>query len=236
MRIIYLLVFLCCLSCNNERVLLLPKIENAKTVEVLDVSPGYIFYDETQPDSTLLNRKNLIITTNWLVNVDKRLTLKQAIPHIKFLQDKKRNAEMHKNEDAKNYFTCNDTSIKNLGFLEFTDVYYEIINSHKDSINLHALQLKPIDDAVIAELPIPITYLVVDNDNKADFENLIRPILQQQKAIYMAMPDENLIIPELSLTLYFDGKLSFQDYISMKSTLEKLNTENLKITSNEFIY
>ena len=53
MRIIYLLIFLCCLSCNNERVLLLPEIENAKTTEVLDVSPGYIFYDETQPDSTL---------------------------------------------------------------------------------------------------------------------------------------------------------------------------------------
>ena len=236
MRIIYLLIFLCCLSCNNERVLLLPEIENAKTTEVLDVSPGYIFYDETQPDSTLLNRKNLIITTNWLVNVDKRLTLKQAIPHIKFLQDKKRNAEMHKNENAKNYFTCNDTSIKNLGFLEFTDVYYEMVNSHKDSINLHALQLKPIDDAVISELPIPATYLLIDNGNKADFENLIKPILQYQKAIYTAMPDKNIITSGFSLNIYFDGHLSFQDYISMKSTLEKLNTEKLKITSNEFIY
>ena len=89
------------------------------------MSPAYIFYDETEPDSTLLNRKNLISTTNWLVNVDKRLTLKQAIPKIILMQEKKRNAKMHKNENAKNYFTCNDTSIGSLGFIEFTDVVFK---------------------------------------------------------------------------------------------------------------
>ena len=71
-----------------------------------------------------LNRKNLIITTNWLVNVDKRLTLDQAIPSIIFLQDKKRNAKMHRNDNAGNYYTCHDIAINNLGFLDFTNVYY----------------------------------------------------------------------------------------------------------------
>ena len=111
-------------SCGNEKVIQLPEVQHAKISEILDVSPAYIFYNETQPDSVELNRKNLIISTNWLFNVDKRLTLEQAIPKIKFLQDKKRNAKMHKNEAAKNYYTCNDTSIKNLGFIEFTNVNY----------------------------------------------------------------------------------------------------------------
>ena len=53
-----------------------------------------------------------------------------------------------------------------------------------------------MDDAVISELPIPATYLVIDNGNKADFENLIKPILQYQKAIYTAMPDKNIITSE----------------------------------------
>ncbi len=149
MRHIYLLIILCFFSCNNERVLQLPEAENAEISEVLDVSPAYIFYDETQPDSTLLNRKNLIISTNWLVNVDKRLTLRQAMPHIKFLQDKKRNAEMHKNEDAKNYFTCNDTSISNLGFVEFTDVYY--FNESSISYYKKIPQLK-LNTELIAEV------------------------------------------------------------------------------------
>lgn len=51
-------------------------MENASVTEVLDVSPAYVFYDETQPDSVFLNRKNLIISTNWLVNIYKRCMLK----------------------------------------------------------------------------------------------------------------------------------------------------------------
>ncbi|RZV67419.1 MAG: hypothetical protein EX254_02975, partial [Flavobacteriaceae bacterium] len=124
MRIGMVCLIILCLSCGRDRVILLPEIENAKITNVKDVSPAYLFYDEYKEDSVELNRKNLIITTNWLVNVDKRLTLKQALPSILKLQDKKRNAKMHKNENAKNYFTCNDTAIKNLGFLDFTDVFY----------------------------------------------------------------------------------------------------------------
>ena len=55
MRYFLLLLILCCLSCGNERVLELSEIENIKIIEVLDVSPAYIFYNRTQPDSTLLN-------------------------------------------------------------------------------------------------------------------------------------------------------------------------------------
>ncbi|WP_340154431.1 hypothetical protein [uncultured Winogradskyella sp.] len=236
MRLIYLLLILFCFSCNSERVLLLPEIENAEVTEVLDVSPGYIFYDETQPDSTLLNRKNLIITTNWLINVDKRLTLRQAMPHIKFLQDKKRNAEMHKNEDAKNYFSCSDTSIGNLGFLEFTDVNYELIHVSRDSIRFHAAKSNLAETSVISELLTPESYLVIKKENKADFENLISPILQQKKDSALALPDENMKILGFSINIYFDKNLSFQDYISIKSKFEKLNTDKLKIITNEFIF
>ena len=91
----FLLLFVLLFNCESKPIIQLPEIENAEVTEVLDTSPVYIFYDETQPDSTLLNRKNLISTTNWLVNVDKRLTLRQAIPHIKVLQDKRRNAQMY---------------------------------------------------------------------------------------------------------------------------------------------
>ena len=71
-------------SCGNEKILQLPEINHSDITEILDVSHAYLFYDETKPDSIELNRKNLISTTNWLVNVDKRLTLDQAIPSIVF--------------------------------------------------------------------------------------------------------------------------------------------------------
>ncbi|WP_400077149.1 hypothetical protein [Winogradskyella sp. R77965] len=217
MRYIYLLVILCFFNCNNERVLLLPEIENAEVTEVLDVSPAYIFYDETKPDSTLLNRKNLISTTNWLVNVDKRLTLKQAIPHIKFLQDKKQNAEMHKNEDAKNYFTCNDTSISNLGFLEFTEVNYL---SSEDSVEDNSNELCHLIVFDLTDIQI------ISNSNavyKATLENLASVLDKSYKK------DKELKI----LLLAFSENLIFQDYIDIKSILRPFEKS---ISKNEFIF
>ena len=95
------LILLLLLSCGNEKVLQLPEINYSKITKLNDVSAAYLFYNETQKDSVELNRKNLISTTNWLINVDKRLTLKQVIPHIQFLQEKKKNSS-HKNEVSKN--------------------------------------------------------------------------------------------------------------------------------------
>ena len=69
--LIVLMFFL--FSCGNEKALLLPEISHSEISEIQDVSHAYLFYDETQKDSVELNRKNLISTTNWLINVDKRL-------------------------------------------------------------------------------------------------------------------------------------------------------------------
>ena len=228
MRYIYLLIILCLFSCNNERVLQLPEIENAETTEVLDVSPAYIFYDETQPDSTLLNRKNLIITTNWLVNVDKRLTLRQAIPHIKFLQDKKRNAEMHKNEDAKNYFTCNDTSIGNLGFLEFTDVnYITNIDSYTND--------EPLNDKIRT---VYIHFFLSGYFDVSEFfggkqtkvETIANDMYFNNDYFNSFRKEQNII------NLSFDKRLSFQDYIDLKHQVVKFTNEMTEINNEEFIY
>ncbi|WP_417860139.1 hypothetical protein [Winogradskyella sediminis] len=233
MRYIYLLIFLSLFSCNNERTLLLPEIENADITEVLDVSPAYIFYDESQPDSTLLNRKNLIITTNWLVNVDKRLTLQQAIPHIKFLQDKKRNAEMHKNEDAKNYFTCHDTSIGNLGFLEFTDVVFKEkfkIDTVYHKYNMPTEENLKRIGGFHASSTIPLIFKD-GNHFKIGEQNLI---IDELKNELDKLTEINFI--GIHLQLYFNKNLSFQDYISIKRKVNSLTSNLISMDFNEFIY
>ncbi|WP_225034973.1 hypothetical protein [Winogradskyella sp. SM1960] len=202
MRYIYLLTILLLFSCNNERTLLLPEIENATVTEVLDVSPAYIFYDETEPDSTLLNRKNLISTTNWLVNVDKRLTLKQAIPKIIMMQEKKRNAKMHKNEDAKNYFTCNDTSIQNLGFLEFTDVYYFI----EDYPVLNDANFCYVTIESLKDVHISTSVDINFEFSKENFKSSLNEIYKEY---------DNTV----KFVLIFNESMTFQDYITVKKEL-----------------
>ena len=251
MRFIYLLIILSCFSCNNERVLQLPEIENAEVTEVLDVSPGYIFYDETQPDSTLLNRKNLIITTNWLVNVDKRLTLRQAIPHIKFLQDKKRNAEMHKNEEAKNYFTCNDTSIGNLGFVEFTDVEFittnEIIDLQTEiKIIDTSYKRNELDSTKLVNSLSGIYYRNIDlkfgfkNNNYIIYDDYKISNAEVAKPLFFDYLnyriETELLANAFKIKLHFSSSISFQEYIWIKSNLLKLNSKMVIIEHEEFIY
>jgi hypothetical protein len=226
-NITYILLVLLFCSCGKDKSVLLPEIKNAKITEVLDVSPAYIFYDETQPDSTLFNRKNIIGSTNWLVNVDKRLTLQQVLPHLQYLQDKRNKASMHKNESAKNYFTCNDTSIKNIGFIEFTDIVYRtddianfitelFVNPSKTHQEYYANFINT-DSLVVGNQTF------IKGINKTKFVETLQSQTQN-----------DTLKPKLYLT--FSKALNFQDYISIKSEIHNIENLGVIIDKNEFIY
>ena len=215
MRYFFFLTLFILMSCSNEKSVILPEINNSTITEILDVSPAYIFYNEAQPDSTLFNRKNLIITTNWLVNVDKRLTLKQAIPHIQFLQNKKRNAEMHKNKDAKNYFTCNDISINNLGFLEFTETNFYNKNSFKETENLCFITFESLKNV--------ISFTTLDfkfEFSEEGFDAALEVVYKEY--------DRSTV----KIVLAFNNAMSFQDYITIKSELKSYKN----IISNDELF
>lgn len=220
MKHLYIVFLLLFLSCNNNKVVQLPEMEQADITEIIDVSPAYLFYDETKKDSIELNRKTLISTTNWLVNVDKRLTLKQAIPKIKFLQDKKRNAEIHKNDAAKNYYTCHDTSINNLGFIEFTNVYYK--EKQPENHNL-----KPNEYLMVCQTPLNIEVIGLDIDT---LKTTLGTFSKDLKRLFPSFNETK------TLQLFLNNKLSFQDYIGIKSKLNKLKEEELIIANDEFLF
>ena len=114
-------------SCGNKEDVLLPKASITIVRNVDDLSPIYIFF-RTKGKDTLakVNRKNSIISTNWILNIDKRLPLRLVIPEVMKLQKKKREEKAHKNEKAENYYSYADTIGKNLAFIPFTNVFYEM--------------------------------------------------------------------------------------------------------------
>ncbi|WP_292944432.1 hypothetical protein [Olleya sp. UBA1516] len=221
-RFLFITILFLFFSCGNEKVIQLPEIQNAEITQILDVSPAYIFYDETKQDSVELNRKNLIISTNWLINVDKRLTLEQALPSIIKLQEKKRNATMHKNEKARNYYTCNDTSIKNLGFIDFTDVVY--LHENEEGISNSAINE---DNKIIDIMCFSLDKIKISIDNKT----ILSDYSQLKKLIQPEINQEGSYI-----VLGFKKTLLFQDYISLKSIIKTFETENTEISNNEFIF
>lgn len=213
-------------SCNNEKTILLPEIVHADVTEVLDVSPIYVFYDETKADSLELNRANLITSTNWLVNVDKRLTLGQVIPKIIILQDKKRSAEIDKSVNSKNYYTCNDTSIKNLGFLDFTNVIYK---TNYVLPNLSADYENPREKRII-----------IDFKSAKDIKlvSIFKDSIIKKTSLDHLAEDIEALPQDVSYELYLNinDQLNFQDYITFKSTLAKVKASKVTINENEFIY
>ncbi|WP_289045822.1 hypothetical protein [uncultured Olleya sp.] len=232
-RFLFITVLFLFFSCGNEKVLQLPEIQNADITEVLDVSPAYIFYDETKQDSVELNRKNLIISTNWLVNVDKRLTLEQALPSIIKLQEKKRIATMHKNEKAKNYYTCNDTSVKNLGFIDFTDVIYKNLEIKKDTIEKPTFLPKGYNrriDGLFANSPLSVFF---NKDLNLEIGSKILSLNEFIEKVKLNFKETNAIG---HYKLNFNKKMNFQDYITIKSKLLKMNGKYFSLNNNEFIY
>ena len=114
-------------SCAEKESVQLP-LSNVTIVEkVNDLTPVYVFFKIEGKDTIAdVNRKNTIISTNWVFNIDKRLPLKLVIPQVIKLQEKKRKDSDYKNELAQNYYTYMDSVKKNLAFLPFTEVYYKL--------------------------------------------------------------------------------------------------------------
>lgn len=229
-HLFYVFILILITSCGTKKAIQLPEINNTKVTEVLDISPAYIFYDTKKQDSLELNRKNLISTTNWLVNVDKRLTLDKAIPQIIFLQDKKNNSS-HKKEGVKNYYTCNNTSIKNLGFLDFTDVVYKTYADEKDTeiektIFVLDVMVNSMDEILIQSF-LPETV----NTNTTIIDGILSDIETIKVSNGFDFDSSGFTI-----NLHFNRNLSFQEYISIKSLFLDFDPDGPTVSNHEFIY
>lgn len=225
-----LLLYIACLimvfGCSDtKKTILLPKIQDAFVNDLTDVSPAYIIYDITKKDSLELNRNNLISTTNWLVNVDKRHKLNKAIPSIVLLQNKKRDAKMHKNEAARNYFSCNDISKQTLGFIDFTEVYYkfEPINSYIKKIGIN----DSVNEKVVIEFNLENEInIYYPSQHQLRYKGNLSEILE--KEVFKNTKSDMIY-------LAFNGNLSFQEYITAKRKIEVFSENKVNIANTEYI-
>src|SRR6187431_598482 len=135
MKYLFGIALLLCFSCGNKEDILLPKSDRTIVKEVVDLSPTYIFFRVNGKDTLAeVNRKNSIITTNWVLNIDRRLPLRLVIPEVMKLQQRKREEKEHRNELAQNYYSYADSIGQNLAFIAFTNVYYKMEKPKKGMI------------------------------------------------------------------------------------------------------
>ncbi|MCG9793630.1 hypothetical protein [Flavobacterium algicola] len=210
MKYLSLLLVLVLVSCGKKEDILLPKAAVTVVNDVVDHSPIYLFFRTENKDTLVeVNRKNSIITTNWIFNIDKRLPLKLVIPEVIKLQDKKRKEKAHKNEKAENFYAYADSIGKNMAFLPFTNVLYKLE--------------KPTEDFLIFHMKkgSPTVYLLGSEVEKAKLYEKFQEVKFK-------------ITPKL--VFLFDKNMSYQEYIEDKILMKDFKTHIADSLALEFIY
>ncbi|TRX22191.1 hypothetical protein [Flavobacterium franklandianum] len=209
MKYCSLIALLFLFSCGNKEDILLPKSDVTIVSDVVDHSPIYIFFRAKGKDTLAeVNRKNSIISTNWILNIDKRLPLRLVIPEVMKLQEKKRNEVAHKNELAENYYSYADSIGKNMGFLPFTKVYYTI---GEPAGGYMIIRFKKRNDLVLV-------------DGKE---------IQKKELVSYVYSITHVVQPRIFLV--FDKNMSYEEYIQTKILVRKLDSFNNNVPE-EFIY
>lgn len=209
MKYLGLVVLLVLMSCGNKEDILLPKSDTTIVGNVEDHSPIYIFFRTNGKDTLAeVNRKNSIITTNWIFNIDKRLPLRIVIPEVIKLQDKKRKEKAHKNENAQNYYSYADTIGKNMAFIPFTKVFYKMT--------------KPLSGGLVLNFKKKTDSILIDN-----------LIMKTNEVVDYIYSVNYAVNPKI--ILIFDKNMSFEEYLQIKILIKELDTFNKELPQ-EFIY
>ncbi len=208
----YFSILIICLlfSCGKKEDVLLPKSNISIVKDVQDHSPIYIFFKKEGKDTIAdLNRKSAIISTNWILNIDKRLPLKVVIPQVIKMQEKKRNEKMHQNEESENYYSYADSIGKNLAFLPFTKVFYKMEKPSRENFVVYFRKGKK---------------QVFMGNKEIQISNILKYFYSIK---FQSVPD---------LVFFFDKNMSYEEYIQYKILLQKDVTYNLDTLPVEFIF
>ena len=210
MKYFSLILLFILFSCGNKEDILLPKSNVTIVSNVVDHSPIYIFFRAKGKDTLAeVNKKNEIISTNWIFNIDKRLPLRLVIPEVMKLQEKKRSEVAHKNELAENYYSYADSIGKNLAFLPFTKVYYKM------------------------EKPKFGVTVFFDKDD----EILVNSVLVKRENLQKNL-DELPSDKPTKFIFCFSKDLLYRSYIQNKIFVQSLKfpVPNMNLTNEEFVY
>jgi len=208
MKYFSLVILFVLLSCGNKEDILLPKSNVTIVSDVVDHSPIYIFFRTKDKDTLAeVNRKNSIISTNWILNIDKRLPLRLVIPEVMKLQAKKRNSA-HKSEDAQNYYSYADSIGKNMAFLPFTKVVYTIGEPAGGDM---IIKFKKGNDLVLV-------------DGKE---------IQKKELVSYIYSIDHIVQPRIFLV--FDKNMYYEEYIQTKILVRKFDSYNDEVPK-EFIF
>ncbi|WP_246297010.1 MULTISPECIES: hypothetical protein [Flavobacterium] len=208
-----ILAFLMLLSCGKDKEILLPKSNTTLVKDIEDISPIYILFQKKGNDTIAeVDKQTIISTTNWVFNVDKRLPLKQVLPEVIKLQNRK--GQQSGKDKKENYYSYADSIGKNMAFIPFTQVVYSLEKQ------------KEFEDQQAATLIVRF-----DKHNKLTCNGSDLKLSTFKESLQHFYSDKPIVI-----YLHFDKELPYEFYITDKIFLAGLKLNNVTFSAKEYVY
>jgi hypothetical protein len=150
-----------------------------------------------------LNKNNKIINTHWIFNIDRRLPMKEVIPHLIDMQKNKNKDSMHKKDGMLNYFSYADTATKQISLCLFRQTTFSNLSADEK----YFMKRETTD---ISEIEINEDLLLLNGKSIELYE------LQAQ--LSKTRPSEENSEP--TVQLFIEEKTQYQDYLQVKVYLE----------------
>jgi len=213
----FCLLIIFAIGCQKQQVQL-PLIQIPGITEIQNHSSIWVFY-KTQNNDTLaiLNKNNKIINTHWIFNVDKRLQMKDVIPHFIALQENRNKDSMHKKEGMLNYFSYADTSLEQISLTPFLPVTF--MDLEDDAFAQEEL----VDQPFHVSIEISNDFIKL-NDKIIDLEAL-------EKELALLGASDSITKP--SVRLIYNQNTQYQYYLQTKVYLSSNDIPTLPM---EYIF
>ena len=193
------LVFL--LQCTDKEVML-PVVAEGGIAETQNHSSIWIFYDPSGTESkAVLNKNNKLINTNWIFNIDRRLTMKEVIPLLRAMQEDRNKDSMHKKEGMVNFFSYADSKNERLSLVSFPET--EFVETTEASGFGHIER-----DTTLCVVPLR---LFEDELRLGRMSGQADQISQMRAAFEDCEDGKTRVV-----SLIYDEELSFQTYLETK--------------------
>lgn len=211
--VFFLILALSISSCSNKEILL-PQIPISGISEIQNHSQLWVFYKEKDGKIEAdLNINNKITTTHWIINIDKRLTLKELVPVFKTIKEKREKKSIHSIEGMNNYLTYSDIKNKKIALFAMDSIYFMTLSKEK------------------------METLKQENDSFSIIEFSAENILLNSKS-FSANKWDSMILDTLSksnLQLVFSEELSYQKYLEYRLKIQNKLSEDIHVNSLEYV-
>jgi len=211
--ILFFLIIISLFACAKKSVEL-PEIPITGETEIQNHSQIWVFLDyDQQKINAKVNKNNIITTTHWIINMDKRIPMIEIVPVLEMIKAKRGKKSIHSVEGMKNYLSYSNIKDKNISLYNVDETHFLVLDTlaYKDLI-----------------FHFQSDYNIIIRNKNFSFNN---------KSFPFEFFNANLLdtLQNKPLHFFFDGNINYQTYLEKRMMLQAYLPKDLIIDKTEYL-